>query len=683
MRFFLKAITALLMGYLFLGFVALPPLIHLTITQLAPRFLQGSIQVGAVHVNPITLKITVHAVDIGDTVGFSSLTADIAWSSLRHQNIHIESIRLDKPYGIIETTESGDLNLTKLLLHQDSENSSNKEQAAYPTIQLDHLQINSGNIQLKDEQINSGKQSAFEAEISQLSLSASNINWPETNSKVVLSGQLNNQAMFSVSGSFLHPEPATTMDITLTDFPLEILQPYLETDTYLEVKGGHLSGRASLNWQEQQGFISRGDININDFQLSDSRNQSTIGYWSDLQLKNIEFHQHNAQLHIRNIQLTSPFLKLAFDEQFNANLSGLVKEHKEPARDNVPQKNSLPINIAIDSVEIVNGSMDFSDRSFDPGFSAPISALNGQFSSITIPEKHPVNVNIEGQADRYSPVLITGKINPLNLEDKTNISISFDNIELTTLTPYSGRFAGYAINKGRMDLNLDYQTNNGVLSAQNQMVLEHLQLGNKIDSDEAVDMPIKLALALLKDDDGRIDIRLPVTGSLDNPDFSIGPAIRTALVNMLKNTISAPFDLLATLTGGRAHEMKNISFAPGQTTLAADQLPALKQLAQGLSKRPDLELDIMGMASRDTDWPILTLQLVNEQLNNLWQHEISAQDQPGKIKRIPPIPKRTKTRILRQLAKDMNIATPHHLTGPALDLHWTCTGAASPKKLAV
>jgi outer membrane protein OmpA-like peptidoglycan-associated protein len=187
-----------------------------------------------------------------------------------------------------------------------------------------------------------------------------------------------------------------------------------------------------------------------------------------------------------------------------------------------------------------------------------------------------------------------------------DIATSFKRVELTTLTPYSGKFAGYRIRKGRLNLDLHYLITKGQLKAENKVVVEQLQLGEKVDSPDAVDLPLKLAIALLKDSDGKISIELPVSGDLNNPQFSVMPIVWQTLRNLVVRAATAPFKFIGGLVrGGGSEDLSSIKFAPGSSTLSAETQKALDTLSSALKERPALRLEIEGTSAASSDGPLI------------------------------------------------------------------------------
>jgi hypothetical protein len=205
--------------------------------------------------------------------------------------------------------------------------------------------------------------------------------------------------------------------------------------------------------------------------------------------------------------------------------------------------------------------------------------------------------------------------------------MTFRNVELASFTPYSGRFAGYNIRQGKLSVDLGYKVNDRKLDADHRFVIDQLELGGKVDSPDAVPIPLTLAIALLKDRNGTIDLDLPVKGDLDNPEFRIGPIVWKAFVNLLTKAVTAPFALLGSLVGG-GEEINQIGFAPGDPVSDAASQEKLRGLTQGMVERPGLKLSVPAVFSRAVDVPALQRFAVETQLAEARRAELTARKQP-------------------------------------------------------
>ncbi|MFV9645868.1 MAG: DUF748 domain-containing protein, partial [Desulfobacterales bacterium] len=225
-----------------------------------------------------------------------------------------------------------------------------------------------------------------------------------------------------------------------------------------------------------------------------------------------------------------------------------------------------------------------------------IQNLKGTVKGLSSESLARADVLLEGKVDKYAPVKISGQINPLSEDAYTDLALSFKNIELATFTPYSGKFAGYAIKKGKLSLDLKYKVSEDLLIGENEIFVDQLTFGERIDSPDATTLPVRLAIALLKDREGRIDIDLPVRGDLSDPEFSYGRIVVNALVNLITKIVTSPFAALANLVGGDGEELSFVEFEFGSAGLLAGQIRKLDNLAKALYERPALRLEIKGVA---------------------------------------------------------------------------------------
>jgi hypothetical protein len=251
-----------------------------------------------------------------------------------------------------------------------------------------------------------------------------------------------------------------------------------------------------------------------------------------------------------------------------------------------------PIRVRLRKLDIANGTMSFADYSMQPNFEARIDALQGAITNLSSLPDEAAAFDLKGQViDQYSPVAINGSMNLAGYDRQTDMRLTFRNIELPVFNPYSGRYAGYAIARGKLTTELSYKIVNRALQADHHIVIDQLEWGQPTNSKEAVPLPVRLAAVLLKDRHGVIDLKLPLTGSLDDPKFRIWPIVWQIVGNIIEKAITAPFSLIGSLFEG-ADKAQYVDFAPGTATLPAGSNEALGALAKALTERPELQLDI-------------------------------------------------------------------------------------------
>jgi hypothetical protein len=285
------------------------------------------------------------------------------------------------------------------------------------------------------------------------------------------------------------------------------------------------------------------------------------------------------------------------------------------------------MGMTIGLVRIANGTADYADFSMQPNFATGIQDLHGTIKGLSSDPSSRATVHLQGRVDRYAPVDISGVINLLAATTYSDIRMKFRGLQLTRMTPYAVRFAGYKIASGTMDADLHYKVDHGTLKADHTLTIDQLQLGDQVASPHATKLPLRLAVALLKDRDGVIRIGLPVTGSLNDPQFSLGPLIGKALLHLLTKAVTAPFALLGHAFGGGA-DLNRIDFAPGSATLLPAAQTRVAALAKALAQRPQLQLQVPAAFAPDVDRPALAQRQLRQELIALARSGAGSRKQP-------------------------------------------------------
>ncbi len=253
-----------------------------------------------------------------------------------------------------------------------------------------------------------------------------------------------------------------------------------------------------------------------------------------------------------------------------------------------------PFPVRIQRVRLQDARLDFEDLSLRPPFGARIEGLSGVVTGLASRIDARSQLELDGRVGEFGLARIRGALNPFALRDSTDLSVLFRNVDMVPATPYSMKFAGYRIAEGRISLDLRYRVRAGKLDGDNRIVLERLTLGERVDSPDALKLPLELALAILKDSDGRIELGLPVSGDLDDPQFSYGAIVWKAVVNVLTRAVTAPFRALGSLFGGGGDTLEAVDFDPGSDRLLPPEREKLVQVAQVLAKKPQLRLSVLG-----------------------------------------------------------------------------------------
>ncbi|WP_192552374.1 DUF748 domain-containing protein [Pseudomonas sp. IzPS59] len=431
---------------------------------------------------------------------------------------------------------------------------------------------------------------------------------------VKLDAGLGKQGKINADGVVNLAPVTAQLNVKTQDIDLRVAQSYINPFIRLELRSGMLGSDLKVNLKstEPLALSVTGRAQVDQLHTLDTLKTRDFLKWQQVVVEGLNY-QHGDSLSIDRINLFQPYARFMINDDRTTNIDDLLIP--QPADSGTkteaakPASNSKPLGIHIGGIVINDGSANFADFSLTPNFATAIQQLNGQIGTIDSRQAKPASVDVKGKVDRYAPVTIKGAVNPFDPMASLDIATSFKRVELTTLTPYSGKFAGYRIRKGRLNLDLHYLITKGQLKAENKVVVEQLQLGEKVDSPDAVSLPLKLAIALLKDVDGKISIELPVTGDLNNPQFSVMPIVWQTLRNLIVKAAAAPFKLIGGLvSGGGSEDLGTVSFAPGSSELNKDAEAALVKLSQALKERPALRLEIEGTAAQSSDGPLLAEQ---------------------------------------------------------------------------
>ncbi|TBU96687.1 DUF748 domain-containing protein [Phytopseudomonas dryadis] len=409
----------------------------------------------------------------------------------------------------------------------------------------------------------------------------------------------------------LNPTNAT-LKVATRNIDLRLAQAYLSPFVRLELRSGLLGSdlEVGLSGTEPLALRVNGKAQITQMHTLDTLKGRDFVRWRQLDLDGLDY-RHGERLSIDRVRLDQPYARFIINEDLSTNASELLIAQPAASDDQAASSTAAeqPLAIHIGEVTFKDGSANFADFSLRPNFATAIQQLDGRIGTLDNGTAKPAAVDIGGKVDRYAPVSIKGSLNPFDPLQSLDIATQFKQVELTTLTPYSGKFAGYRIRKGRLNLDLHYRINAGKLNADNKVVVEQLQLGDRVDSPDAVDLPIRLAVALLKDTQGRIALELPVQGDLNNPEFSVMPIVWQTLRNLVLRAAQAPFKFIGGLVGGGADmDLSTVVFAPGSAELDAQAQASLDMLANALQERPALRLEVEGLSAQSSDGPPLAEQ---------------------------------------------------------------------------
>lgn len=438
-----------------------------------------------------------------------------------------------------------------------------------------------------------------------------------------LSFLLNGKGTLSAAGTIGIDPMAADLKTELKGIEITPLQSYFTDKVKITVTGGAISTTGNLSFSSNEkkeikaGY--KGDVSLSNFASIDKLNAEDFLKWESLSFSDVNAGYNPLLIDIKGISLTNFYSRVILNANGSLNLQEIIEKSelkKETSPSPVTEKKTTPPapdktassqkekgpakDIKIGAITLQGGRIDFSDRSLKPEYSAKLTEIGGRISGLSSEETTLADVELRGKLDDYAPLEITGKINPLKEEFYADIKARFKDMELSSATPYAGKYVGYTIEKGKLSFDLKYLITNKKLESQNYIFLDQFNLGDKVDSPEATNLPVKLAIALLKDRKGEIKLDIPVTGSLDDPEFSIWGIILKILVNLIAKAATSPFALLGAVFGG-GEELGFVEFDYGSATITDPNMKKLDTIEKALSDRPALKMDIEGHVDMEKD----------------------------------------------------------------------------------
>lgn len=583
------------------------------------------------------------------------MLADAQVDLLAH-SATIGRLKLTRPSMSVARASDGTLNLQHWLVTTparalpSSSASARPEPAALPWhLKLNELLLEAGHIELADAMAGShgGGPDAAEPlrlDLDNLRVAVQDFVWqgerPTLPARVQLSARIGAPGITDQNSA----GPAAALDwkgqmgawplqvtgkLRVERFPAHLLTPYFADPMQLSLMNAEVSydGNVSVR-QLPAGFdvAAAADVTLSDVKINSSVSSSTstslagtdeLLSWETLAMKGVKFEMKpgaRPQLEIGEAALNDFYSRLVISEQGRINLQDVGGAPEAPVLASASASAStsasaaataasaalasagagLPLDIRVGVTRLASGRVDFTDRFVRPNYSVALTELNGQLGAFRSDTREMAALALRGKAAGTALLDISGLVDPTTKPLALDIHARATDLELAPLSPYAGKYAGYAIERGKLSMEVAYKIGaDGKLEARNQVVLNQLTFGEKVDSPDATKLPVLLAVALLKDRHGVIDINLPVSGSLDDPQFSVGGIILKVIVNLLTKAITAPFALLS---GSSGVDLSVVEFLPGTSQATAAGLAAVDKVAQALLDRPALKTTLTGTA---------------------------------------------------------------------------------------
>lgn len=593
-------ILATLFLYTTLGFFAVPVIIEKKLKEAIKDYYHEDVSVKKIYFNPFTfalemtdLKITNnHSPEKSDAdkvnLGFARVNLDLF--PLLMKEIHFSEFIINRSQFNLAFYR--DLTNTWTPKKISSKASKEEKKSSSPwTISLKTLHLNQNYFHFTD----SNYPKKVDVPLGPISLVANNLTTTLGKSSTLNNLTINfgENGQIKLDGLLQFSPILANLKIEVSHVPLQFLSAYLSKTTYLELANGFLNVKSQLKY-DAKNILYNADIDIFDFSLISTKDQSNIFSFEKLALDNFHYSHKDADLSMNQILLTKPKTAIMLRPDGTLNFKELMiptasKTEEKP-------KSSSKLKYAINNISINEGLLHFKDAQIKPSFIAEIEDLNGSIGPITTQADQKWDISLDGKVSGQGKFKATGFVRPNDFKNELKLDVLFHNIEMTTFTPYSGHFAGYQIEKGKLFLDLGYTLKNSKIIGKNNVLLDQFTLGEKVGSKFATNLPVKLALALLKDRKGQIKFKLPVEGDTNSPKFALGNLIKTALVNMLVNIVTAPFDYIAGMFSDGV-DIKTVNFLNTESELSLEEMEKISTIKKILKERPDLKIEIQSTAS--------------------------------------------------------------------------------------
>lgn len=416
--------------------------------------------------------------------------------------------------------------------------------------------------------------------------------------------RINKKGRLYTKGALIHTPLQQSGSIHLKDLQLSDLDPYIQEGSYVSIKRGALNIKAKESYEvssSKPDLRLTGSLSIFDFVANDTHDDSVLFAFEDITIDPYLFEYAPNKLFIEEIDMKTLYANVIIDEDKTMNFAELVKERprseKEVVEAPATESNTTkeePFPYTVVKIAIDGSSTNFADFSLPLKFDTYVHDVKGTVYAISSEPKEITKVDMEGVIDRYGSAKLGGEVSSADPKHYTDMKIAFKNLALNNYSPYSAQFAGRKIDSGKLSVGLGYEIDKGALKGENSVIINKLELGDDVESEDAVSLPLGLAIALLEDSDGVIDIDMPVEGDLENPDFKYGATVWKAFSNMIIGIVASPFNFLGSMLGIEGDELKSIAFEPGELKLLPPEKEKLDTIAKALAKRPKLELGVAG-----------------------------------------------------------------------------------------
>ena len=574
-----------------------------------------------------------------------------------------------------ETNSETDLESVKISEHSTAQNSSPWD------MQVNAIKLNNADIHFIDRTATK----PVNLDITQANMALENTSLDLTKPlPVKASFRVKQGGQFSAKGQ-LWPSPfKANLGLRLSQMSLKPFAPYVNQLALLKLNDGavNLSGRLAMQQKQSFAMTYNGGFSIKQLSVVEEADDAPFLGWQNVSSKDVKFSLAPDQLHIGTLSLLEPSGKFIINADKSTNVQQILRQPSEPLADvvetpaavsavtevndnpvsaqpydslikpagmpapkkqkeqtkvvvkqvsDVSNNQAEPFPVVIDRITVQNAKLTFADLSLITPFGTNIHSLNGVLNGLGTQADKVAQIELDGKVDEYGSARIRGALQPFQLTEFTDIKLAFTNLDMSKLTPYSGKFAGRRIDAGKLSVDLGYQIKDQQLVGDNKFIVNRIKLGERVDSPDAADLPLDLAIAILEDSDGVIDLDLPISGSLEDPEFSYGSIVWKAFSNIITKIVTAPFKALGKLFGGDGEDFDGIAFEAGVSEISPPEQEKLVKIAKALDKRRGLSLGIEPVFHQEADTAAMKQTIYRQQVAEIMELELVEGQKAGPV----------------------------------------------------
>ncbi|WP_050479463.1 DUF748 domain-containing protein [Herbaspirillum rhizosphaerae] len=670
----------------------------------------GQVKLGKLGVEVSDLKLASKAKSAASVIGAKTIALDNASIDLQARKAEADTFRIAGLNGDLRRDAKGVLNLQDLLATSAASGkpaaatdaSAKTDAPAKATTpaasntaawqaKLHSLAITDSTIAYED----GGTTPPQKLRAEGINLKVDNLSSQlDQTTRISLQTKLNKNGKLNVTGQAAPQLKTIDLALDAQNLPIAPFQTYFTDYLNVTLTSGTLSTKGKLALtppvnKQTLALQYNGSASLNNFRVLDKLTSSDFLRWRVLNLQGI-----NAKIDgkpvvsLEKIALSDFYARAILSDQGKLNLQDIVVSKDQPpssvttpaSADDKPSTtvaktttSTAPVTpaapdpnapvIRIGQTVLQGGNINFTDNFVKPNYTANMTGMGGTIGSIASDKPAPATIDLRGKIDNDAPLQISGALNPLFKPMFLDVKASANGVQLPRLTPYSAKYAGYPITKGKLSMDVQYKIENDKLVAQNDVRIEQLTFGDHVDGPNVTKLPVMLAVSLLKDRNGTINLNLPISGSLSDPQFSIGGIIMRVFVNLIVKAVTSPFALISSMFGGdSAGELSYIEFEPGSSELTDDIRKKLDTLGYALHQRPALKIDVMGRADPAVDDAGLRQELLNRKMRAMKRKDIIEKEGQPSGKDLD-VTEGERTKYMEKVYKDEKFKKPRNMVG--------------------